>query len=176
MFDPVTHLEAYHIKPVKGQPKHVSQLGTVVADQFGTLTVDTIAPDRLLVPTQKGLGEPVELPAPSLVDHYKCYKVRKSRDTPKFAKVTVTVADQFENRAYTLTRPLRLCNAVDKDGEGMLNPDGHLMCYAVKRAKGELKHTRVIGRIHTHTQFGPEQLDSVKEAQLCVPATLTDSD
>jgi hypothetical protein len=42
------------------------------------------------------------------------------------------------------------------------NPATHLMCYLAKKAKGEPKHVKVLG-IHVNNQFGPEQLDTVKE-------------
>lgn len=56
------------------------------------------------------------------------------------------------------------------DPEGENGP--HLMCYLVKPARGEEKHTKVIG-IHVNDQYGPEQLDTVKEEELCVPSKKT---
>jgi len=43
------------------------------------------------------------------------------------------------------------------------------MCYQAKPASGQPKHIRVTG-IHVNNQFGPEQLDTVKEEELCVPS------
>jgi hypothetical protein len=149
----------------------VRQSGVQVLDQFGELTVDTVKADRLLVPTTKGLGSDPSLPPPGAADHYKCYKVKISRGTPKFPRgVTATVVDQFENRVYDIKKPRRLCVPVDKNGEGIERPAAHLMCYRVRRARGQPNHTRVEGQIHTNNQFGLGQLDTVKEEDLCVPA------
>lgn len=165
--DAVTHLEAYSLKaPVP----HVRELGVVVKDQFGTLTLDTIKSDRLLVPTGKSLGSPATDPTSNL-DHFKCYKVRISSGAARFPKgVQATVADQFEDVLYDVKRPTRLCNPVDKDGGGINRPDGHLVCYQAKPATGQPKHTKVAGQIHTENQFGAGRLDTIKQAELCVPA------
>ena len=56
-----------------------------------------------------------------------------------------------------------LCNPVDKNGEGINDPDNHLMCYEIKD-KFKQKN------IHTHDQFGPETLDTKKIKELCVPS------
>lgn len=57
------------------QPRHVPETGIQVDNRFGTLFVDTIRPERLLVPTAKDLVNLVAA-APGLgsidVDHYKC--------------------------------------------------------------------------------------------------------
>ncbi len=74
------------------------------------------------------------------------------------------------------------------------NPDARLTCYQVKLVKGvcaagspqneggekgvtafceaQPKHEKGVG-IHTNNQFGPEQLDTIKEEELCVPSTKT---
>ncbi len=171
VIDTTTHEEAYKIKVA---PKHVRQTGIEMSDQFGTLTVDTLVSDRLLVPTNKGLGWLPGPPTPGAADHYKCYRVKIPKVAPKFPKgVQVNVADQFQTRLYDVKKPSRLCNPVDKDGGGILKPAAHLMCYKVKLAKGELKHTPVVGLIHTSNQFGPGQVDTKKGqnlSELCVPA------
>jgi hypothetical protein len=82
----------------------------------------------------------------------------------------VSVVDQFQTRMYDVDKPRRLCVPVDKNGEGLVNAAAHLMCYKVKPASGEPKHTRVLGQIHTENQFGALRLDTVKEEELCVPA------
>jgi len=80
---------------------------------------------------------------------------------------------------------------VNKNGEGIKNEAAHLMCYQAKPASGEPKHEKVLG-IHVNNlsaclpervrsqsgnaqagQFGSEQVDTIKEDELCVPATKT---
>jgi hypothetical protein len=145
-----------------------------VTNQFGTLRLDTIKPDRLLVPAAKDLDNPVVGPdnASHDVDHYQCYKVKVHAKTPKFEPTQVTVADQFTTPAKTVDvkKPTRLCNPVDKNGESIKNPDGHLLCYQVTVPRGQPKHTARVG-VHVGDQFGGEQLNTIKEEELCVPST-----
>ena len=61
-------------------------------------------------------------------------------------------------------KPVRLCVPVDKESEGIKNPDNHLMCYKVKREKKKLEG------IHVNNQFGPLQLNTKKVMELCVPS------
>ena len=167
--DELTHLENYRVKRAKGEAKHVRQ-AISVTNQFGVFALETIKEDRLLVPTNKDLVSPIPDPLnPAPVDHFLCYKVKRPKG---FSKILgVSVLDQFENRLYDLIRPQLWCNAADKNTEGVIDTDAHLLCYRAKRAKGEAKHDKVTG-IHVHTQFGAEQLDSKKEKMLCVPSAL----
>ena len=167
--DPIHHLKGYTIKKTKGQGKHVKQKNIQVDNQFGTIFVDTKKPDLLLVPTLKDPNNPVVLPEPFTppLDHFKCYKVRRTKKTTKFIKQTVTVSDQFINTTLLVKKPVRLCVPVDKDGKGIIDPVAHLMCYKVKRVKKKVKG------IHVNNQFGPLQLDTKKVVELCVPSTKT---
>ncbi len=198
IIDPDTHLVGYEIKRAKGEPKHEKQTNIQVDNQFGTIFVDTKKPDRLLVPSLKDLDIPIpdnDVPDEFPVDHFKCYKVKVKKkiceDDPAikcredadcqtgtcnlgFPKgIQASVVDQFnQQKLYDIKKPKRLCNPADKNGEGIINPDAHLMCYKVKPAENEPKHIKVTG-IHVNNQFGPEQLDTKKEAELCVPSTKT---
>jgi hypothetical protein len=156
---------------VKATPAHLPQQDIEITNQFGTLHVDTVKLDRLLVPTTKGLGSPPVPPVDGVADHYTCYKAKVTPGTPKFPKGFFYgyMADQFQTRMYEVGKPRRLCVPVDKNGEGMVNEAAYLMCYKVKPALGEA-HTRVLGQIHTENQFGALRLDTVKEEELCVPA------
>ena len=80
------------------------------------------------------------------------------------------IADQFGVRLYDVGRPTRLCNPTNKNGEGIRNPDNHLLCYTVKLADGESRRERVRG-IFVNDQFGPGRVDPLKERELCVPST-----
>jgi hypothetical protein len=165
--DAVTHLESYRIT---GTAPSVRQTGVVVRDEFGTLTVDTIRPHRLLVPTGKALGGPATAPTSDL-DHFKCYRIRLTRGSARFPQgIQATVVDQFGDRLYNVRRPKFLCTPVSKDSGPLNDPETHLMCYVVKPAPGEPKHTPVKGQINTANQFGTEQLDTVSDEHLCVPA------
>jgi hypothetical protein len=172
IIDPATHLRSYQIKAVPGSPRHVRRTLIEVMNQLGTLTVDTLKPDLLLVPTNKDLSvtPPAPDPMSNNVNHYKCYKIRVSPGTPRFPKTTVTVADQFTSPAktFTLVKARHYCLAVDKNGEGIENDNVKLLCYKAK--PGAPKHVRRIG-VHLNNQFGPEIVDTVKEDELCIPST-----
>lgn len=174
--DPDTHLEGYKIQAMPGTPKF-DKHSVKVTNQFGDFFVNTIRPDRLLVPTAKSLTGPVDPPDPAAhnVDHFKCYRVGRTQGTPQFpAGIQVTVEDQFtQSELYDVKKPTRLCTPVDKNDEGIKNSDDHLMCYGVKRAAGQPRHVPVTG-IYVNNQFGPEQLDTVRETDLCVPSVKTD--
>jgi len=175
--DAATHLTVYQIKAVKGGPKHEKQTGIRVFDQFGDFLYDTLKPDRLLVPAAKDDDSMNPLPtAPPFashnVDHYKCYKIRATKDTPAFAKgVQASVEDQWESPAktYDLKKPKLLCLATDRDGELIKNPLANMMCYQAKPAKGEAKHVKRLG-VGFADELVAHRLDSSKEELLCVPA------
>jgi hypothetical protein len=169
-------MKSYKLRPIKGATKHVPQKNVRVLNQFGELFVDTIKPELLLVPSAKE-ADPSQPPpeAPDLssliVDHYKCYKVKVSKGTPKFVPLQVSVEDQFLTapKLLDVKKPMHLCTPVDKNTEVRKNPSAHLMCYKVKPAKGQPKHTPVVG-IRVNNQFGLETLNTKKEDELCVPS------
>jgi len=164
--DEFTHLKAYKIKE--------GQNNILVENQFGKLIVDATKAELLLVPTAKSLTDP-DLPAldSTLVDHYKCYKTKVTEGTPEFEPQQVTLFDPNFNteKLFDVKKPKLFCNPVDKNGEGIINPENHLMCYDVKLAEGFEKNTKV--SVFTNNQFGNEQLDVKEEKQLCVPSTKT---
>jgi hypothetical protein len=167
--DAETHLAGFQIKSVE---KHVKQTGVLVENALGTLSLDTAKEDRLLVPSAKSLEGTAVPPVDPPVDHFKCYKAKVSKGTPKFPKgVQVTVADQFDGTARTLDvkKPTKLCLPVDKNGEGIQSPDERLVCYSAKPAKGQAKHAKRAG-VSVANQFGSGQLDTLKEDVLCVPS------
>jgi hypothetical protein len=190
--DPDTHLAGYEIKltaTTPKQPAHVKQTNLKITNQFHSganpLSVDTVKPDRLLVPTAKSLSAQPPAPDPAThdVDHYKCYKVKVTPKTPKFVPIlAVTVEDQFTTPAkrYDIKKPTRLCTPADKEHPAgtdtvARHPAVHLMCYQAaltKEKPAQPKHVPVVG-IFVENQFDPERLDSVKEEELCVPSAKT---
>ena len=150
--DPDTHLVGYKVKQVRpeGAPKPPKdpRIGIEIKDQFFDKLIVDISDinkvDRLLVPASKDLDE---LPSPPdgdshAVDHFLCYKVRLPKGTEFPKDIQITLADQFidpdgigVNQLFDLKKPKRLCNPVDKNGEGIKNEENHLICYQVKRPK-----------------------------------------
>ena len=179
IYDPDTHLMSYK---VEGRRNHRPRVKNIkVTNQFGVLFVDLVKADRLLVPASKSREEEPANP-PDLaninVDHFLCYRVKRSRHTDRFQRKQVSVTDQFNNvepKSFDVKQPTRLCTPVDKNGEGMKNPYAHMMCYSVKRARGEPRHERIKG-LWVNDQFGAIQVDTRKEKELCVPSETRLSD
>jgi hypothetical protein len=127
------------------------------------------------VPSAKGLSE---LPGPlgdHTVDHAKCYKAKLTKGSPKFRTLQVTVTDQFDGTARTVDvkKPKHLCLPVDKNGEGVKRPGSLRVCYPARPAKRQPKHAKRTG-LYLDNQFGTEQLDTVREDELCVPSSWLD--
>ena len=169
--DSATHLVTYLIK--RQSPKHIKRTAILVENQLGPIRLNTVKPRLLLVPSSKSLvsSPPAPSPGASNVEHYKCYRVRVTKGTPKFASGTIVqTSDQFENaRSVSLIKPRYLCTPVDKNGEGIKNPDAHYLCYTARPTVGSPLHTRVSG-IFVNNQFGPLQLDTSKESDFCIPS------
>jgi hypothetical protein len=170
---PDDHLRSFGIALSRGSAPFPPRTGFSVTNVFGQVTLDTGKVDRLLVPAAKDVAAPVAAPETPAVDHFRCAKVKVSKGAPRFEPVSaVQITDQFGQPAlYDLKKPTRLCSAVDKNGEGILEPADLLLCYQAKRGKGQPKHVRVEGA-HVAHQFGVELLDTVKEEELCVPSNV----
>lgn len=169
------HLKAYQIRETPGVPPHAPHTNVQVDNQFGTIFVNTLKADRLLLPTAKShVSQPPPLSNPQ-VDHFKCYTVEITPGKPLFPPgKQATVVDQFNQpKTYNVKKPTHLCNPVSKNGEPRLDPDAHLMCYQVKPAAGQPRHNRVT-ELFVNNQFGPERLDTIKEEELCLPSLKTD--
>jgi hypothetical protein len=124
IFDEVTHLEEYRIKTTRGTPRFAALRNVRIHDRFGDHLLEVKKPTSLLVPTNKGLSTPVEVPDPGDhgVDHFLCYRAKhqRTRDDrtrlPRFAKgAQVLIKDQFQTRRYDLKKITKLCSAVAKD-------------------------------------------------------------
>jgi hypothetical protein len=164
------HLQSFAIKQATPLPRFVKHTRTV-DNQFGTVTLELLKAERLMVPTAKRHGgtEPPFEPDPAShpVDHFKCYKAKA---VGTFAPITVGTVDQFgQPKTVTLKKPRRLCLAADKDLEGFKDPEAKLLCYQVVVPKGQPKHVKQTG-LFLNNQFGPDQVDTLKETEFCVPS------
>ncbi len=179
-------------------------------DQFGTLKLNAIAPDSLLVRSlETDLGAPTKckspdtanvcppsgrvcdpaakicLPSPlpplgtppgdaSGVNNFKCYKIRDNK-MPAFAPTQATVKDDFSSPAgfaYDVVKPTKLCTPVDKEGEGTVDPYGHLVCYLVHPAKTPPQPKFAGRKADTrNANLGDAYLDVKVVKELCLPAT-----
>lgn len=99
----------------------------------------------------------------SAADHFLGYEAKTTKKTPKFQKVTVDLNDQFEQETYKVEKTTMFFTPVDKNGEGIADPDTHLKGYKIKGP-----HTPVSNIVVTN-QFGELLLNTVKVELLLVP-------
>ena len=122
-----------------------------------------------LVPSAKSLeGPPGPLGSP-IIDHFMCYRTRGGR----LRVPGLSIVDQFGSWTYDLLRVSRLCTAVDKRGEGIIDPNANLLCYKVRTTKST-PTTAFHGRpaVFIDNQFGPDELTLQGARELCVPSTM----
>jgi hypothetical protein len=171
----------YRVQRPSTVAPHVRQLALEVRSELGTYLYDTVKEAGLLVPSSASALGPVLPPDDTLhdVDHYKCYKVKPTKGEARLDKnTTIVVDDDLGPPAlHQIVRGSRLCLAVDKDGAGIKRPDGHLMCHRARRAKGETAYVGVNGyyannELEDANPDGPAVIDTVKVAEVCVPAVL----
>jgi hypothetical protein len=158
------HLTSYRMRPAVPFTRVRDR---EIVNQLGSLRLDVIKPVRLLLPTAKSLTEPPAPPTPG-IDHFQCYKVKRSRGAPAFRKVRrVQVDTQFETTIIDVLRPLHLCVPVDKNGEtpGAQEHPDELLCYRT-RSRGSLPTTGV----QLNDQFGPQQERIRQRREFCVPS------
>jgi hypothetical protein len=154
------HLTSYTIKQTSPS---FNRARATVTNQFGSLTLDVVKPDSLLVPTAKSLtSPPSRLEHPT--DHFKCYTVKGA----SFRRDAVTVDTQFGPLTVDIKHPLHLCLPADKNGEGIINPDMSLLCY---QARGSTP----VGRpeVFTDNQFGQDKFALSGARELCVPSSVS---
>ena len=101
---------------------------------------------------------------------FKCYaaKLNPSGASFRFVRESVDLEDQFGESSATLFAPFEFCNPVDKNGEGIEDPESHLMCYKLS-SRSRPRSRTVLDR----DQFGDEQLLVGGSVELCAPAIRT---
>lgn len=174
----VTHddwILGYKVKTAAGGPAFVKQVNIEVTNALGTTWVDAKKPDLGMAPSAGDLVSPPASPAPPDPDYFSCYKVGKTKGTPKFAPVIgVTIEDQLGVLTVDIKKPIRLCNPANLNGLTPGSPDhpNHLLCYQVRTSKQTPKFEK-IPAIHTTNVIGSGQLDAAKVSELCLPSTVT---
>ncbi len=164
MDDPTAHLNCYRL-----DEEHFDNVDVIVSNQFGDnqrLTVRRV--DSLCVPAIKD-----EIPSELDINHYKCYKVLRSRGEKRFEEREVMLEDQFETKRTIVKRPKYLCNPVQKNDEPVPSPESHLLCYSIKDARGQAPFDP--RPIDVEDQFTPPEVKAVRGdcrevSFLCVPS------
>jgi hypothetical protein len=165
--DPDAHLNCYKIREPRAPSRDV-----VVNNQFGELRLTATRAKSLCVPAIKDdIGDLDELD----INHFKCYRARVTRGTPRFGEQEVQLNDQFEMKATEVIRPLLLCNPVNKNGEGIPSPANHLVCYKITDLPGQPPFVPVTPNVTD--QFVIQDLQTSRRTDcgrtrlLCVPSS-----
>lgn len=105
--------------------------------------------------------------AQCLPDHFACYRVHELSRLPK--DLRVDLADQFGSEdGVELRRAVEICAPTDKNGEGILNPAFHLVCYDVKARERVDADVQVTNQI---TSDPPQELRvRGRMTRVCVPS------
>ena len=99
---------------------------------------------------------------PLKANHYLCYRVVESSGAQA---PNVKLKDQFGDGSTKPGRATHVCNPVDKNGEGIVNRESHLVCYTVRIG---IKAKPVL----TRNQFGDLKINLRGSPEiLCVPST-----
>jgi hypothetical protein len=173
--DASTDLTAYPLKAMPGQPVHVRRSGLVVTDALGSLSLDTIRPDLLLVPTTASLVAPPSPPGATRVDAFACYKVRTTPGAAHFVRTRIAAADALtsEPSALDLKRPKELCLPSGIGGGATIQPDVRLLCYQAAPAPGVLPtYTPRSGIWLANVPLGAGRVDTRTQQLVCLPATV----
>ncbi|MEX0861824.1 immunoglobulin-like domain-containing protein, partial [Nitrosopumilus sp.] len=170
--DEESHLVEYKIEKINDKSKFKGISNIPVTNQFGDLVIDIKSAKTLLVPSSKSHDSiPSELDE-IRINHFKCYDAKVSKNTPQFDKRDVSLTDQFGSMTMNVYKETMFCTPVDKNNEGIVNDENYLMCYDLKKIRGEPKFTKV--NVFTNNQFGGQKLQAEEAERLCVPSKILD--
>ncbi len=166
--DDLNHLVGYVV--TNRTPRAGRVPGQVVTNQLGTTVLTVLRPLALMVPSAKSLDGPTTPLDPAGIDHYQCYAVGSAGKT---RTAGLTIVDQFGTKTLDVKRPSRLCVAVDKRDEGVMDPNAALMCYQIRTSAGAVPFRGPDGPVYVANQFGSDTLLVTRPTELCVPSTVT---
>src|SRR2546428_630057 len=108
-------------------------MSTVGLSRRWRLLAAVLAATALATP---GAASGVCLPSPDpadCVDHFTCYDVWITKGTPAFVAISgVSLVDQFAAASVTVRKQSHLCLPTNKNEEGVLDSDTHLMSYIIR--------------------------------------------
>ena len=174
----------YQRYPVNTGPNRIKGTRVLARDLFGDHVIELAERDSLYVPAAKDPNRPVGPPPPG-DNHYLCYKAKNKRrvctgdlqsrcrndaDCAQAGGIcdlgfvkTSRLTDQLGAGTVEVKRPRLFCTPVDKNGEGIPNPDNHLVGYQVKGPGTNQT-------VHTHDPFGPGAQALQRNEFLMLPA------
>ncbi|MDJ0848781.1 MAG: hypothetical protein QNK04_10410 [Myxococcota bacterium] len=152
ILDRISHLSCHPTDGGAAPPQ------VIVDNQFGPQVLELGQAREFCLPTEKLIT-----PGSVNIDHFKCYEA-----TGPSLGADIDWSDQFQGVGVTLLDPFLLCNPADKNGEGIMNTDDHLVCYRANPAVPFEFQTDVV------TQFDPGGPVTIFEAfAFCAPSSKT---
>ena len=135
-----------------------------------TFALHITRPYMLLVPAAKSLTPPPPAPLLTPTNHFKCYKVKGL----KFSKPGLVIDDEFGTLHVDIKKPFRFCPAVNKNNEGIPDPNNHLLCYKIRTSPGFPTFRGVDDPVFITDQFqSPPEGWTVKHLRdFCVPSQI----
>jgi hypothetical protein len=172
--DPKTRLQRYPITPAAAGAAGAVARGVKVKTEIGTVRVDVMRSDALLLPAALDLlGPPPALPA-RRIDRFACHDVRSTKEPARTRRgVRLKLRDHFTAapKVFDVTGPERLCAAVEVDRAGLVDACAAFLCYGVEPARDEAGFAP-LRQVWVRDQFALRQVDALTEAEVCLPATL----
>jgi len=163
ILDPAAHLTCHQIRDVPGQP-YFQARDVVVDNAFGTETLTVSGAQSLCVPSTHNS----KIFADLNIDHFKCYTARTARSTPAFTPQEVRLSDAFETKVTSVLQTTTVCNPVDVNGAGILDPAAHLTCHQIRDVPGQPYFQA--RDVMVDNAFGTETLTVSGAQTLCVPS------
>jgi len=106
--------------------------------EIGPINTGTLA-DTLFGLCAKGEITAALPPETPLLNLFLSYDLKAPKSEPKFEKFDVQLEDQFLAGLFSVEKRKELLNPVVKNGEGILDPETHLVSYKVKQLSGQFK-------------------------------------
>lgn len=78
------------------------------------------------------------------------------------------MTDQFGSIVGAIKRPVRYCAPVNKNDEGVMDPNTHLVCYQLRAHAGAPTHDT----LYSLNQFGADTFTVFGSRELCVPSVI----
>jgi hypothetical protein len=161
LHDDTAHFVCYSSKDTvedPKQPKFVSPAPLTVTNDFGFDVLQLVKPGPTCVPSELG-GIDSDLER----DHFRCYRAKTAKGSPKFDAVTAALADTLLTTGTEIRKPAMLCTPTNVGGAGFLDEDALLACYSLK---DETKHAGAT--VSTQNVLASETLAVKNAAMICV--------
>jgi hypothetical protein len=170
--DAKTRLQRHPIAPTTGGPAGAVAKGVKVKTEIGSLRVDLMRSDALLLQAAVDvLGPPPRLPAGRL-DRFACHDVRPTKEPTRTRRgVRVKLQEHFAGapKLFEVMDAERLCTAVAMNGAGLVDACAAFLCYGVEPARDEPAFAP-LREIWVRDEFALRQVDALAPTEVCLPA------